>query len=300
MKTIKNAYIILLLVGGFSFLLDAKHNKKTARPLKQKQNQQSLDMDSVKEKEPLTPEQLELKENHPLFFAVQMNQYDEVVRLLEQGCAVDGKNYKNPLHEAVRHDYANIVELLLQHGADVNRLDYYGYTPLLKAAYWNSYQAAQLLLRWNANLNIQECYYGYTAIHTAVYYGYEAMTKLLISAGANLNIQNYSGNTVLHYAADAKHEGLSGLFCAIVCPFFYRYHPEQDKIVKVLIAAGVDVNLVNKENKTALWNAVKNDFYKVTELLLKAHASVDIRDDNNKTVFDYTQDAKILKLLHKY
>lgn len=302
MNVIKNNYTILLLIGSFSCLLDAKYNKKIAHLPKQK-NQQSLDTNSVKKEESLTQEQLKLKENHPLYFAVQMNQYDEVVRLLEQGSALEGKDSKNPLREAVLHDYANIVELLLQHGADVNRLDYYRYSPLLTAAYWNCYQAAQVLVRWNADLNIQESSYGYTAMHTAVYYGHDDITKLLIQAGAKVNIQDYSGNTVLHYAANAKYVSSGMIFVAIGLPvlaLFNRYYPEQDTIVKLLIAAGADVNVVNNKNQTALWNSVENEFYKVTELLLKAHAFVNKRDNEGKTVFDYTQNKKLLKLLHKF
>lgn len=67
--------------------------------------------------------------------------------------------------------------------------------------------------------------------------------------------------------------------------------------VKKIIKAGFDVNTKLKNEKTALHVAVRNDHYKVVELLLNENADVNVRKDDDKTPLHLCRSKQIYKLL---
>lgn len=90
--------------------------------------------------------------------------------LLESGADPDGVTgysvLRNPLIVAVhQHDVA-IADILLQHGANVNKQDAHGRTPLMRAAEDQSVGHAKLLLSRNASLELVDNT-GRTALHFA-------------------------------------------------------------------------------------------------------------------------------------
>ena len=62
-----------------------------------------------------------------------------------------------------------IVELLLQHGANVDARDKNQYTPLHFAAQYGQIEVAKLLLDYGANKDLED-QYGWTPLHIAMYY----------------------------------------------------------------------------------------------------------------------------------
>lgn len=70
--------------------------------------------------------------------------------------------------------------------------------------------------------------------------------------------------------------------------------------VKKIIKAGFDVNTKLKNEKTALHVAVRNDHYKVVELLLNENADVNVRKDDDKTPLHLCRSKQIYKLLMRH
>lgn len=118
----------------------------------------------------------------------------------------------------------------------------------------------------------------------------------LINSGNNLNIKNEKGESLLYIALKMQNEA----------------------IVQALIRNGVDVNKKDKDGNTPLhflinqydsdWalffqnheNSVVDITDKLTSLLIKNGADVNIKDNNGKTPFDYIKKEEIKNLFKQY
>jgi len=105
-----------------------------------------------------------------------------------------------PLHAACRAQRADVADLLLCHGADVNAKDAEGGTPLMLAAYFDLPELLQRLIQRGADVHASDSI-GYTALHCAATASSTACAALLLAYGANMNYSGGSlGLTPLHVA----------------------------------------------------------------------------------------------------
>jgi|GEM_PF-1887428 len=83
----------------------------------------------------------------PLHLAVVHNHADVVDYLLAAGADVNAKTSTGitPLHEAAQNGNKEITELLLQHEANVNAVDHQGWTPMTRALKWGHPDIAAIL-----------------------------------------------------------------------------------------------------------------------------------------------------------
>ena len=77
-------------------------------------------------------------------------------------------------------------------GADVNRADKNGVTPLSSAAFWGHAEVAKVLLAHGADVNRAEKD-GNTPLWEAAYNGHAEVVKVLLAAGADVNRANKEG-----------------------------------------------------------------------------------------------------------
>lgn len=95
----------------------------------------------------------------PLHLASFFGHAETVKMLLERKAPVNAvaKNPTKvmPLHSALAGDENSIIEMLVNHGADVNAAQQAGYTPLHEAAQSGNLQAAILLLGHGARVNVK-------------------------------------------------------------------------------------------------------------------------------------------------
>lgn len=110
--------------------------------------------------------------------------------------------------------YDDIVEILIKHGADVNKKsEYYGITPLISAVRNNFLRTAEILIRNGADINDNDNF-GRMAVHYAAMYGYAATTDMLIYYFADINDSDVFGNSPLLYAISNKHNEVSDILVA--------------------------------------------------------------------------------------
>ena len=100
-----------------------------------------------------------------------------------------------------------VVKKLLDKGADPNKAVLYGITPLYKAAKCGHTDLVQLLLDRGADPN-QAIRNGNTPLHCAAKFGHEDCVKLLLERGAEPHKGNTSGETPLHAAEREGHKGV--------------------------------------------------------------------------------------------
>lgn len=168
--------------------------------------------------------------------------------LEEQGVMPDG--YGQALLAACKKNDAKTVALLMTAGADVNKADKDGRTPLHFAAYEGRTEIVKVLIAAGANVNLAN-EGEHTPLLLAVYKGHTEIVKLLIAAGANVNLANVDGDTPLIAASREGH---------------------QTETVRLLIAAGADVNEADQTGWTPLKEAVFKGHTEIVELLKAAGA----------------------------
>lgn len=122
-----------------------------------------------------------------LVYAVSYNKEDIVKLLLEKGadantvCEIENEHIDispTPLMNAAYRGNTNIINMLLENGADINYTTDFGMTALMMAASYNQFEVAKMLLENNADTSVTNTY-GYTALDLAKSEDYKNMVELL-------------------------------------------------------------------------------------------------------------------------
>ncbi|GAQ12256.1 hypothetical protein ALT_9577 [Aspergillus lentulus] len=182
-----------------------------------------------------------------LTLAAKQGKADLVEEILGQAIYLDSRNemewsaiYDNALLEASAEGHERTVQLLLDHGADV---DAQGGSALLAASKEGHCRTVQLLLGYGADINTQSG----SALLEASKEGHYRTVQLLLDHGADVNSQSESAllaaskeghyrivQLLLDHGADANTQGGSALLAALK-----EGHYE---IVQLLLDHGADAN----------------------------------------------------------
>ncbi|RDW86719.1 ankyrin repeat domain-containing protein [Aspergillus mulundensis] len=130
--------------------------------------------------------------------------------LLEHGADVNACSTTNKLSSlgfAAIQGHADILYLLLDHGADLELRNLFGHTALQSACTENHLACATLLLERGANIE-SIATDGRTPLLLATVGGYLDIVKLLIERGANINATDSQGSTALMLAVTIQSEEL--------------------------------------------------------------------------------------------
>ncbi|KAK3688018.1 ankyrin repeat-containing domain protein [Podospora appendiculata] len=230
----------------------------------------------------------------------------DIVRLL-LGHQVDANKIvaasDPPLFLATSLEELEIMELLLEHGADIEQRENsagggYKRTPLHYAARLNLKKSLKLLLDHKANPNATDSD-GWTALWTAGLCGNSEVLKSLGEAGADLNPLCGSGNTtplqahcedpevvraLLNLGVDVN--GIAGPESDVWSPIervgYWGYAASLDIMLAAKVPARLD--LTSKASAKALMFAVGQNHIIVASKLLEAGVDVNALDDDGGTV----------------
>ena len=104
-----------------------------------------------------------------------------------------------PLLEAIcdlKSDRSYVVEKLLKHGADPNRVDAGGWSTVMAATRHKDATIVKMLIAAGAKTDIISKH-GVSALHTAADWGNVEVAKILLDANADVNLQDCVGQTPL-------------------------------------------------------------------------------------------------------
>eukprot|EP00071_Canis_lupus_P029522 XP_022263079.1 ankyrin repeat domain-containing protein 27 [Canis lupus familiaris] len=174
------------------------------------------------------------------------------------GVNVTNQDGTSPLHVAALHGRADLIPLLLKHGANAGARNVNQAVPLHLACQKGHFQVVRCLLDSKAKPNKKDIS-GNTPLIYACSNGYHEVAALLLQHGASINICNNKGNTALHEAVIEKH-----VF-----------------VVELLLLHGASVQVVNKRQCTAIDCAEQNS--KIMELLQVVPSCVASVDDVGQT-----------------
>ena len=103
-----------------------------------------------------------------------------------------------------------LMELYVERGADLHRINRHGETALMLAAWKGQRAAMQWLLERGAEPNrSNRAEREWTALHYAVFAGHAGLTEHLLAAGADVNARSTNGSTVVMMAAREGHEAIA-------------------------------------------------------------------------------------------
>lgn len=234
--------------------------------------------------------------------AIQRGDYDAVNGAIVNGADVNEEveGGGSLLTLACSYNQDEIVELLVNHGANVNYINGEK-SPLIIAAQNNNYMLTRYLVGKGADANRQ-----ITALLYALELKHNHVAAVLLTSGANPNTEFYDGTSPLMIAAlsgdletvktlfnytpryiNINKQLPSNGFTALMMAAEYGH----DDIVKYLISKGADINLRTAEYLTALSVAVMYGHRKVVTTLAENRAVID------EYLLNFTQDKKMVKLL---
>jgi hypothetical protein len=112
-------------------------------------------------------------------------------------------NITTPIHIACNFNNEQIIKLLIQFGANINKKNSKGASPLTEM---NNYDdnMLKLLINYGGDIHTVD-YEGNTILHIAALYNLINIIKVLFDNKININKTNKNGNTPLHNACLRRH-----------------------------------------------------------------------------------------------
>ncbi|RFU26523.1 hypothetical protein B7463_g9825, partial [Scytalidium lignicola] len=213
------------------------------------------------------------------------NQIETIEVLLEHGVQIESKTLKGktPLHIAAERGNVEAIKLLLSHGANPHAT-----TITQRQERPITHGLAGKLVRPASSLGFRNVSGGYesvleedseAALHYASYSGSKEAVKLLLDCGAEVDVRSSQGATPLHKALEGGRE----------------------EIVQILLNAGADANSPILYGRTPLHFAAGLGQIHVASYLLKHGADPKLRDVFGNRLFEvalrygYNSIAEMLK-----
>jgi len=202
---------------------------------------------------------------------------EELERLLDGGWNVDAPGWmgETPLHSAAKRGLPKIALVLIRRGANVNahrpdRLD----TPLHFAS---NVEVAGVLIEHGAEVEALD-WSGRTPLHWAAQFGLVDVADLLIQSGAGVDRQGKDGATPLHWAARGGHHEVARLLLARgakpdakdhegCTPLHFGAWRGKLEAVEVLLRVGANPSIRDKSGKTPLHEARATGRQEILKLL---------------------------------
>ena len=210
----------------------------------------------------------------------QLYPVDYMKLLIDSGADVNKLNYKNE-NVAFTATEANALEhlaLLVSKGVDLNAVNSSQKSLLLENAGKKKVKAETIdfLIKNGADVNyVSEKHEKTTPLMVAVQSGRADIAELLLKAGADANAKDESGTVVLAYALEQEDEDSDNIL----------------KLATILINAGADPNRACAENVTPLLLAIVENNLAVTRLMVEhggdLKAALQFKGDEGKTLQEY-------------
>ena len=250
-----------------------------------------------------------------LHWAVYREDLETANLLIRAGANVKAANREGftPLALACINGHAGLIETLLKAGADANERLLNGETPLMMASRTGNVAAMTVLLDHGADVNAKEALRGTTPLMWAAAEGHPDAIQLLIERGADLGARSnpdyrFRDRRVLarrlqiaeirRHVVDGKETrerpragqpdsrtaGLCQIGVAVaLTPLVFAARRNDLDSVRILLAAGADVNQVTEYGWTPLLVATQNRYYQLGSFLLDKGADPNIANKGGWT-----------------
>ena len=202
----------------------------------------------------------------PLHYAAFCGIHDVIKFLIvERSQDVNARGFyydETSLSVASRKGHLNVVRVLLEHSADHETRDKFGWRPLEWVSTTEHVDVVRALLDHGAEVKAKDKYRN-TSLHVASRFKQAAVARVLLERGAEANARNRDNEIPLHWASEMGHvEG-----------------------ARVLLQYGADVDSRNTKNETPLHITSQMGHTDLVRLLLRYNADVHAWDQKGQTPF---------------
>ncbi|XP_067142601.1 putative ankyrin repeat protein RF_0381 isoform X1 [Centruroides vittatus] len=162
---------------------------------------------------------------------------------------------KSNLLVAIQNNDINLAEGLLTKGVDPDTrfyVDSQEKPAICLCVERGHVEMVRLFIKWGCSINQFDAS-GHTPLHLAAIFRYESITEILLQNRANVKALSNSGQTALHLARELA-------------------------VVKMLVAAGSDINKQDQDGRTALILACMEGKTSIVKFLIQKGADVNITD----------------------
>jgi ankyrin repeat protein len=123
-----------------------------------------------------------------------VNRTKKLVSCTNDSCTADDGFRKSPLIYAANNGHVEVVRVLLEGGANAERVNANQQTALHYAAWYGYLDVCRLLLDWGAKVDPLDKWKD-TPLHDAARTGQLSVVKLLVERGADVSVKNGRGKT---------------------------------------------------------------------------------------------------------
>jgi ankyrin repeat protein len=204
----------------------------------------------------------------------------------------------------------SVNRMLSMKGIDVESRDNIGDTPLISSAASGHVEIVEILLNHGAQVNCKDkkdC----TSLHFACQEGHLPVVNLLINRGANIEASTLDGGRPLHNASDKGHVAIVKILITMGAmveaiaidgwsPLHIAAQNGHAEIVDVLIDKGANVNALTNNGQSALGLARRNNHTGIASILRTLNAVDDdfgmlvegLGDDDEEEEFQQLQEEE--------
>jgi ankyrin repeat protein len=235
-----------------------------------------------------------------LHWLVRVDDFENARRLVRAGADASKPNRYGvtPMQLASANGNAEMIALLLEAGADPNVVDRQGETALMSASRVGSVDAVKTLVDHGAKVETRDPAFQQTALMIAVRENHPAVVKLLVERGAQVNVQTRTGdapqwilpNSVPGFGhgigivrGGLPDRGSRYLIPGAMTPLLYAARDGRIESVKILLAAGAEIDHADANNVTPLLMAITNNHVDMARALIDQGANVKAVDWYGRT-----------------
>lgn len=186
--------------------------------------------------------------NAILHYAVIAGNQQWFQLLLDHGADIDKRDdYQNTvLSLAVQYGQLAIVQMLVGMGVDIHPVNDIGDTPLIISIQHNHRVVAEYLIGLDG-IDFTTCnIYSHSPLILAAWKGWDGIVRWLLEQGCPVDTADRFGFTPLHSAVKTGHAG----------------------VVKILLERGASVDIENNFTRTPLQTAIEEEFEEIVEILI--------------------------------
>ncbi|CAI7614169.1 unnamed protein product [Penicillium viridicatum] len=215
----------------------------------------------------------------PLFAASKCGFLDIVQLLIQKGADIGarGSFRETPLYIACENGHIEVVRLLLEKGADVHHCNQFGWTPVNTASDEGFSDIVLLLVERGADINAPN-EFGETPLNNASWEGHIEVVRLLLEGGAYIAVQNETGESPLSTACRRG----------------------QIEVVRLLLDKGADIHHRSQSGWTPVNDASEAGFLDIVQLLIERGADIEDQNESGETPLSsacYRGHIEVVRLL---
>jgi ankyrin repeat protein len=238
----------------------------------------------------------------PLHWAVRADELEIAELLLRAGADAKAENRLGvtPLYLAAMNGNAAMMRKLLDAGADANQIDRTGETVLMVATRTGDLKSVRALLDHGAKANAVDPQLQATALMLAAEAGYTDIVQALIERDADVHARTRTGTTpapklpCIDKTGCGSHgvgivrgglpeQGIRAPIPGAMTPLMFAAREGHIEAARLILAAGADVNEIDKNNIGPLLMAISNNRIEMARFLIEKGADIHTADWYGRT-----------------